>query len=236
MVSKVKQWLIPIIVFVSLLITLGPFVGFFYNHEFSSITSDWGSFGDYIGGVLGVILSAIAVFLIWRTYTLQKVELTKTSESLEFQNTTQVFFKLLERKDDLVEKTILNKKPGLDFYSTFAKKAKEDFIKRKAIGRDISRIKETINATSDNHSRPIIKRYISIIQAITNLLSPSEYKDLSEGQVSNLESLTKVFGDYLTDEEKDVLTYYLWWDQYKESKNFLLNSGIIPNVFELHTD
>ena len=35
----------------------------FWNHKFSDDPSDWGTFGDYLGGVLNPILAIIGLFI-----------------------------------------------------------------------------------------------------------------------------------------------------------------------------
>jgi hypothetical protein len=235
MVKNKTRWVIPLLILIGCIAaTLGPYYYFFEAQAISNSSNDWGVFGDYVGGVLGVLISGVAVFLIWNTYTLQKEELKKTSESLDFQNTTQTFFKLIERKDSIISDTAFRKEKGLVFYQTYADRAKKDFDLRKGLKRDIERIKQTIEHTLDYHARLSIKRYINIVHAICVLINPDEYEELSETQTSNLNSLSKIFSNYLTDEEKSILAYYLWWDKFNRTKNFLIENGTIPNVYDLH--
>jgi large-conductance mechanosensitive channel len=50
-------------------------VGFYFanfHNGFSTINGDWGTFGDYIGGILNPVIAAFAFYLIAKTYELQK--------------------------------------------------------------------------------------------------------------------------------------------------------------------
>lgn len=84
-----------------------------YIYQFSGSLSDsqqiWGYFGDFLGGVGGTLLTMLAVYLVFLTYNLQKRELTETKRALNTQNEQlriqqfqNVFFRLLERKDHLI--------------------------------------------------------------------------------------------------------------------------------------
>jgi len=44
----------------------------------SADTGNWGTFGDYVGGILNPVIAAFAFYLIAKTYELQKSESTKT--------------------------------------------------------------------------------------------------------------------------------------------------------------
>lgn len=228
---KVNKFIPLILIVIGIVLTIVPFVFNFSYQTVSTNTNDWGSFGDYVGGVLGVLISSIAVYLIWETYMLQKEELTKTSESLEFQNTTQIFFKILERKDHLVERTSLKGQQGLGFYAFVTNHAEQAYDGRKDIP-DNCRIIESLNTVTDHHSKPVCHRYLNIIVALANLLDHNKYSRLSISQKSNLNRLISVFNDYLTREEREFLSFFIWWKQYKEARKFLLQYDIIPNILE----
>jgi len=59
------------------LIVLGVVGFYFYNFHasLSGENADWGAFGSYFGGILSPIISGVAVYLIAKTYALQKREL-----------------------------------------------------------------------------------------------------------------------------------------------------------------
>jgi hypothetical protein len=49
----------------------------------STDTGNWGTFGDYVGGILNPVIAAFAFYLIRETYKLQKTELEETRKLLE---------------------------------------------------------------------------------------------------------------------------------------------------------
>jgi TRAP-type C4-dicarboxylate transport system permease small subunit len=57
--------------------------------ELSKNNGDWGTFGDYIGGILNPIIAAFALYLIAETYKLQKIELEKTIAILKISTDAQ---------------------------------------------------------------------------------------------------------------------------------------------------
>lgn len=83
------NWLFWIFLFVSIVLAIGLFVGLIYNYteNFGVIRSnsqaDWGTFGDFIGGLLNPVIAGLALFWLIYSVTLQNKELKKSSEALE---------------------------------------------------------------------------------------------------------------------------------------------------------
>lgn len=226
-----KKWGIPLLVITgSLAIVLLPFYSHFQDHVQSDLISDWGSFGDYIGGLLGVIISGIAIILLWQTYLLQKEELSKTAETLNFQNTTQILFQLLKKKDEMIESAEYQNNKGLALFRRITRDTENAYNGRRDIEHPI-RILESLDTSTDNHSRSIVKRYIGIIRAITNILDP-KHLEKTEGKLANQEYLTNVFNDYLSNEEKNLLGYFIWWDEFEQVRELLIENDIVKNVTE----
>lgn len=71
---------IKVIGFIVLVVVGFYFVNF--HNGFSNINGDWGTFGDYIGGILNPVIAAFAFYLIAKTYELQKRELEATRSLL----------------------------------------------------------------------------------------------------------------------------------------------------------
>lgn len=65
----------------------------FYFFNFRNGLSDksevWGTFGDYLGGILNPIIAVFAFYLIAKTYELQKKELEATRSLLEVSTDAQ---------------------------------------------------------------------------------------------------------------------------------------------------
>jgi len=58
-------------------------------HNLSNINGNWGTFGDYIGGILNPVIAAFAFYLIAKTYELQKKELEETRKLLKVSTDAQ---------------------------------------------------------------------------------------------------------------------------------------------------
>jgi len=79
------------VVIVICLIVLGVVSFYFANFHngFSIENGDWGTFGDYVGGILNPVIAAFAFYLIAKTYELQKRELEATRSLLEVSTDAQ---------------------------------------------------------------------------------------------------------------------------------------------------
>ncbi|WNB77610.1 hypothetical protein [Methylomonas koyamae] len=62
---------------------------FNFNDQLSDKNEVWGTFGDYIGGMLNPAMASFAFYLIAKTYELQKDELKKTRELLKVSTIAQ---------------------------------------------------------------------------------------------------------------------------------------------------
>ncbi|MDO9107264.1 MAG: hypothetical protein Q7U57_20165 [Methylovulum sp.] len=61
-------------------------LGFYFGNFHGGLSSDndvWGTFGDYVGGILNPLIAAFAFYLIAESYKLQKRELEATRKLLE---------------------------------------------------------------------------------------------------------------------------------------------------------
>lgn len=75
--------LVFIIVFSLFVIVIGAYISNFHTHIISKSVSDWGAFGDYIGGLLNPVLSLVSVVLILVTIKQQEVSLRQNAEQIE---------------------------------------------------------------------------------------------------------------------------------------------------------
>jgi hypothetical protein len=67
----------PILIIVSIFFLLGGFALWLYWYNFhktglSKEGANWGTFGDYIGGVLGTLFNMLGVILIFLTFKRQE--------------------------------------------------------------------------------------------------------------------------------------------------------------------
>ena len=99
--SNIKTgWVLAILIGIVLLVVGFYFFNFNFhllkNENWSDIfknlskdTGSWGTFGDYVGGILNPVIAAFAFYLIAKTYELQKRELEETRNLLEVSTDAQ---------------------------------------------------------------------------------------------------------------------------------------------------
>ena len=67
-----------------------------FDSEFSADTNLLGTYGDFIGGVLGTIFTLLSVLLVIKTFKGQQKVSNQNSEQLEIQRFNDLFFELLK--------------------------------------------------------------------------------------------------------------------------------------------
>ncbi len=86
--SKIKTKKVVAVLLVIGLVVLGFYL-YKFHHGFSNVNGDWGTFGDYVGGILNPVIAGFAFYLIAKTYELQKIELEATRSLLEVSTNAQ---------------------------------------------------------------------------------------------------------------------------------------------------
>lgn len=109
----------------------------FYKNGLSADSSKWGIFGEYVGGVVGTILSFISVILIYATYTNQ----VKNSIQQQFETT---FFNLLQN-----QREILKSMKGLIDTTPNVLKGEKELVLYKEASKYIDTISHLINRSFD---------------------------------------------------------------------------------------
>ena len=84
------KFITRIIVGITFVVFLAYFLNFHQHLRFSENTANWGTFGDYIGGILNPTIAFFAFYLIAKTYDLQKQELEETRKLLEISTANQI--------------------------------------------------------------------------------------------------------------------------------------------------
>ena len=126
--ARLFKWLVFIFAVASAVIAIVfffYFLNFNYNYNLSSNQSDWGTFGDFIGGTLNPILSFFSLIALLFTIALQSKELESTrielkrsasaqentekilyeqSKTLARQQFESTFFSLLDQHNKALEK------------------------------------------------------------------------------------------------------------------------------------
>lgn len=139
LIMKFKEKIIVLIISSVSMVLVGLTLYAYWKNDFLNFsyflgTDKLGHFDDFIGGLLGTILTGIATFLVYRTYISQKKELKKQKKQLKLQSqliTQQqfesTFFNMLnvyrELKNGLKFKNVLsiiNRIENADFYEGLA--------------------------------------------------------------------------------------------------------------------
>lgn len=119
--NKVDKWIrrAIIIIGIALLVSVVTYIGTFRG-GISSSHNNWGQFGDFIGGIIGSLISLFAVILLYFTYDIQREELSKSSEALDNQNEQMkiqqfenIVFKLIDRKDSVLNDMHFKRSDGI---------------------------------------------------------------------------------------------------------------------------
>ncbi|MDP3877856.1 MAG: type II toxin-antitoxin system HicB family antitoxin [Methylobacter sp.] len=86
----------PLVVVICIMLVVFSFYFANFHHGFSYTKGDWGTFGDYVGGILNPVIAAFAFYLIAETYKLQikaydlqKTELEETRKLLKVSTDAQ---------------------------------------------------------------------------------------------------------------------------------------------------
>jgi len=87
--SNIKTKKVVVVLCIIVLVVLGFYIVNFHS-GLSKENDVWGTFGDYVGGILNPVIAAFAFYLIAETYklqkgayNLQKIELSETRKLLE---------------------------------------------------------------------------------------------------------------------------------------------------------
>jgi uncharacterized membrane protein len=169
-----------IIIAVIMIITILAF--YFYNfsgRELSTIHSDWGTFGDYMGGTLNPLLAFLSLIALLTTIQIQSKELRATttemsnssaalqeqSQSIKLQNFENTFFKMIDVHNSIIFDLALDKFKDAQTYSNNTLYY-VDFLMEKIRFRENEDVKE----------KETIKRLLDILTAY-NKKSKKDYKD-----------------------------------------------------------
>ena len=92
-------WILGACVLASILI----YIATFYNLSFTNCPSDFGIFGDYIGGVVGTLVGLIGIVFLYRTYRIQ-VDISNHQEAKQDrQQFETAFFSLLSQQRNILQ-------------------------------------------------------------------------------------------------------------------------------------
>ncbi|WP_181604064.1 hypothetical protein [Citrobacter sp. RHBSTW-00599] len=82
MEKEIKQlYLLSIMFALFVAFIVGIYIFYLHSLPISKSSSDWGALGDYFGGMLNPIISALTLIFVGKTYIAQKVELERLSQT-----------------------------------------------------------------------------------------------------------------------------------------------------------
>ena len=101
----IKKYWIAFVVFLLTVtaVAVGTYVYNFKNYSLSDNSADWGTFGDYIGGVIGTIFTVIAALFVWLTYESQKQQLALAKETAIKERFETTFFHMVSELRKILE-------------------------------------------------------------------------------------------------------------------------------------
>lgn len=161
----------------------------FYFFKFHNGLSDknevWGTFGDYVGGILNPVIAGFAFYLIAKTYDLQKCELKASRKLLKVST---------EAQEDQIKLAALTATLNSNLTNIEILKSENIFLFKEIIVLEgepvkVMRIKELIHTGSSSVADPDSSDYDEAQHELRE--AEMEYRDL----VDNL----KPFSQYLLD-------------------------------------
>jgi hypothetical protein len=223
--ERALQGLIPTII-VLLVIVLASYITRFYSTSFSQRTEDWGTLGDYFGGLMNPVISFATLIVAYAVWKQQKVELSETKDALEDQAKTaeanrreQRFFDLLRVYQQTLDNTSQayadsrqgsprNGKEALDLWMEITSMAQVVSAEKTPLTTtQISSIKQRWSSPETSNK---FSHYFRVINRILldaeNLLQEDQYKfiRLFRAQLSQTELRLIGLNLWLNDEGKKM--------------------------------
>lgn len=99
------QWphLLPVVLLIAAVLLVSIYVWVFYALPWTSDPSAWGSFGDYMGGLLNPIVSTMTLIIAIKVWVQQRQELEETKQALKDQAETAQANRREQRFFDLMQ-------------------------------------------------------------------------------------------------------------------------------------
>lgn len=231
-----KYWLI---VFGSIVILICLyFIIIFLNNLFNELyinskTTEcheiYGSFGSYVGGILGSVIGFITLILVYKTYTSQRKELKIQSQLIFQQQFESTFFNMLNVHRELKNNfTIILSNEiiiGIKIFTILVKN--ETFLKRTYFKDEEGFImpkfffglegsKEEFQNVFHKKYDAFYKKYQSVlnhycinIYHILKFINDNEEKDVSKNRVEKYKKYANIFKSQLNTNEVFILKWAL---------------------------
>lgn len=236
--EKIKKYWLEIIGSIIMLICL-YYVVIFLNNLFNELyinskTTEcheiYGSFGSYVGGIIGAIIGFVTLFFVYLTYTSQRKELKLQRDLIAQQQFESTFFNMLnvhrELKNNLSIQNPNENITGTNVfkiikhkYDTFFKrsyfKGNDGYITAKYVGEMEGTKEEFQNkfyADYDKFYKEfqfILNHYCINIYHILKFINDNEEKDVSKNRVEKYKKYANIFKSQLDIDEVFILKWTL---------------------------
>lgn len=193
----------------------------FHKYDISTNTSDWGTFGDFLGGVLNPILSFLSLILVLVTIKQQKISLEQSSEQMQlsFDEMTKSVI-AQEKQVDIAEKQLKN---------VLGKNEVDDLVKvLREILDDIERsLSENLTCFSTPGKRRTLRSQIlDVGNRKSKVDAMISFNKLHENKMKNIESSIIYYKDLLISLSSNE-NAKIMYDYYKSRiENLEISSGI----------
>ncbi|MDX2049474.1 MAG: putative phage abortive infection protein [Chitinophagaceae bacterium] len=196
----------------------------FSSNGISTKTTNWGEFGDYLGGVLGTIFSFLSVVLIYITYKSQSKGFQLQQFETTFFNLLQVYRLSVERLHERRLHDLSNEYDrliGASYYSPSNLESK-DFFDALYFVLD-KRYKKVLEESHESGVYEGIDSffkdyYYMIGHYIRNFISIIEFVD--KHKIENKEFYISILRDAATIDELRLIFYATIWKKSEDGKRW----------------
>jgi hypothetical protein len=201
-----------------------------YNFEnnwielLSNDKGEWGTFGDYVGGVLNPLFSLAALFAVLHTIQLQNKQISDTNKAIEMQQFETNFFQMLDLFDNVKremsiiitaettngETKITDKRyKGMECITRLSNRMFTNFFR---LQKDKVNIKRSYQEFYEIYHN-LLRHYFRALYSVIKFIDDSNIKN--KGFYSNIVCVN------LSDSEVNLLFYYCYFLDIEENKELL---------------
>ena len=235
-----KKWIILSgMVGLGIIIAIMSYLVNFYSSGISKNTTNWGTFGEYIGGVIGTLFNFTSVVLIFLTFQRQE----ENSNLQQFETT---FFNMLSNHRDIVKSLTgflydFNsrhpvRKNGAEFLSIYSGYLKTDMDKGLSLDLDLNSQKEFIQKSYDEN---YLQQASTLGHYFRHLYHIVKYTD--ESLMTNKKKYIDIIQSQMSDDEL-YCNFYNSISKYGDNKflplldeySFFENITSRSKMFDIH--
>lgn len=223
LIGKIKEdsFLIYIIsAAILILFVVGIYALNFMDYVRSKNVSDWGVYGDYVGGVLSPILTFTSLILIAKTFKLQRQDLREQQEDSRKQRFENVFFAMLNLHKNKIKEINGMGKTGHNFFVSL-----NDVIisSIKRLETDPQLEKQVRLICFEQLITPQLNRYFSNLITIIKYIMQQKFDEEYKSLFISLLILN------LTHDEMSIMLYRFLY--YKTDSKFLEESNFFEKLY-----